>query len=86
VEKLRQKRPRLALSPGEYDRLRIRVLERDRWKCQRCGSSVNLQVHHLQYRGRLGPDALDNLISLCADCHYQEHRNVSRMHKPTFQD
>jgi len=74
VEKLRQKRPRLALSRGEYDRLRVRVLERDRWQCQCCGSSVNLQVHHLQYRGRLGPDSLDNLVSLCADCHNKEHR------------
>jgi 5-methylcytosine-specific restriction endonuclease McrA len=86
MEKLRQKRPRLALSRMEYDRLRVRVLERDRWKCQRCGSSVNLQVHHLRYRGRLGSDALDNLISLCADCHEEEHRNVGRVHKPTSQD
>jgi 5-methylcytosine-specific restriction endonuclease McrA len=86
VEKLRQKRPRFALSREEYDRLRMRVLERDRWKCQRCGSSVNLQVHHLQYRGRLGPDALENLISLCSDCHDDEHRNVGRMHKLTSQD
>lgn len=74
MEKLRQKRPRLALSRGEYDRLRIRVLKRDRWQCQGCGSSVNLQVHHLQYRGRMGSDVVDNLISLCVDCHNQEHR------------
>jgi 5-methylcytosine-specific restriction endonuclease McrA len=86
VEKLRQKLPRLALSRGEYDRLRTRVLERDRWKCQRCGSSGNLQVHHLRYRGRLGPDALGNLISLCADCHGEEHRNVGRVHGPTLPD
>jgi 5-methylcytosine-specific restriction endonuclease McrA len=86
VEKLRQRRPRLTLSRKEYDRLRIRVLERDRWKCQRCGSSIDLQVHHLRYRGRLGPDTLDNLISLCANCHAEEHRNVGRMQKPTSQD
>jgi hypothetical protein len=54
VEKLCQKRPRLALSRGEYDRLRIRALERDQWKYQCWGSSVNLQVPHLRYRGRLG--------------------------------
>jgi hypothetical protein len=34
VEKLRQKRRRLGLSREEYGRLRILVLERDRWKCQ----------------------------------------------------
>jgi 5-methylcytosine-specific restriction endonuclease McrA len=86
VEKLRQKRPCLALSRGEYGQSRDRVLERDRWKCQRCGSSVNLQVHHVRYRGRLGPDALDNLISLCADCHAEEHRNFGRMHKSISQN
>jgi 5-methylcytosine-specific restriction endonuclease McrA len=81
VEKLRPKRPRLALSREEYDRLRIRVLERDRWKCQRCGSSVNLQVHHLRYRGRLGSDALDNLISLCIDWHNDEHQKNNGVFK-----
>jgi 5-methylcytosine-specific restriction endonuclease McrA len=74
MEKLRQKRPRLALSREEYDRLRTRVLERDGWKCQCCGSSVDLHVHHLRYRGRLGSDVIDNLISLCIDCHNNEHR------------
>ena len=75
MEKLRQKRPRLALRPEEYGSLRMRVFQRDGWKCQCCDSSGNLQVHHLQYRGRLGSDVLDNLVSLCADCHNQEHRN-----------
>lgn len=82
MEKLHRKRPRLALSRGDYDRLRIRVLERDRWKCQGCGSSVNLQVHHLRYRGRLGSDELDNLISLCMDCHDNEHRKADRPVQP----
>ena len=31
---LRQKRPRLVLSPEGYDRLKKRVLNRDGWKCQ----------------------------------------------------
>jgi 5-methylcytosine-specific restriction endonuclease McrA len=74
VEELRQKRPRLALRPEEYHQLRLRVLARDGWKCQCCGCAVNLQVHHLRYRGRLGSDMLDNLITLCTECHDTEHR------------
>jgi 5-methylcytosine-specific restriction endonuclease McrA len=29
----------------------------------------DLQVHHIQPRGRLGDDAAENLITLCAACH-----------------
>ena len=76
MEDLRQKRPRLALMRAEYGPLRMNVLRRDGWKCQCCGSSINLQVHHLQYRGRLGSDVLDNLISLCTNCHNKEHRKA----------
>jgi 5-methylcytosine-specific restriction endonuclease McrA len=65
MEKLRQKQPRHALAREGYDRLKIRILERDGWKCQVCGSSTNLQVHHLVFRSRLGADASDNLITLC---------------------
>jgi predicted restriction endonuclease len=73
MEKLRQKRPRLVLNPEGYDHLRARVLERDGWRCQCCGSSTNLQVHHLIHRSQLGADELDNLMTLCADCHRREH-------------
>jgi 5-methylcytosine-specific restriction endonuclease McrA len=73
MEKLRQKRPRFVLAPEEYDQLRTRTLERDGWRCQCCGSSINLQVHHLRFRGRLGSDVSDNLITLCVDCHSKEH-------------
>jgi 5-methylcytosine-specific restriction endonuclease McrA len=73
MEKLRPKRPRVVLVPEEYGQLRTRTLQRDGWKCQCCGSSINLQVHHLKFRGRLGSDVLDNLITLCVDCHSKEH-------------
>ena len=68
-----QKKPRLKLGPEDYSALRRRVLERDGWRCQVCGSSADLQVHHLKSRGRLGDDKLDNLIVLCARCHRQQH-------------
>jgi 5-methylcytosine-specific restriction endonuclease McrA len=73
MERLRQKRPRLVLNREDYDDLRKRIFERDGWKCQSCGSSINLQVHHVVHRSQLGPDALDNLISLCAGCHRLQH-------------
>ena len=73
MEQLRQKRPRLKLSAEDYNLLRQRVLERDGWRCQNCGSSENLHAHHLAKRSQLGDDALDNLITLCANCHHNHH-------------
>jgi 5-methylcytosine-specific restriction endonuclease McrA len=73
MRRLRQKRPRLKLGREEYDALRRRVLERDGWRCQLCGSLNNLQVHHVKSRGKLGDDALHNLISLCVTCHGKQH-------------
>ena len=73
MERLRQKRPRLILERDEYDKLRDRVLNRDGWRCQCCGSRKDLHVHHLVRRSELGSDALENLITLCAGCHRRVH-------------
>ena len=73
MQQLCQKRPRLKLSTEEYNLLRQRVLERDGWRCQNCGSSKDLHLHHQVKRSRLGNDALDNLITLCALCHKRQH-------------
>ena len=70
---LRQKQPRLKLAKGEYEIIRKRVLERDGWRCQECGSMQNLHVHHMKRRSQLGGDVMHNLITLCADCHGKCH-------------
>jgi 5-methylcytosine-specific restriction endonuclease McrA len=49
------------------------VLERDGWRCQSCGRMESLQVHHLQWRSRLGDDVNENLITLWSDCHQSCH-------------
>ena len=56
-----------------YRRVMKRVLERDDWRCQKCGSLENLQVHHRIKRSQQGSDALGNLVTLCARCHMEEH-------------
>jgi 5-methylcytosine-specific restriction endonuclease McrA len=67
------KRPRLRLEPNSYKELCRRVMERDTWRCQVCGSGQNLQVHHQQLRSQQGPDEDSNLITLCAKCHEARH-------------
>ncbi len=76
MEGLRQKRPRLVLGVKEYKNLKDRVLERDGWKCQCCGSRMNLQIHHLVRRSQLGSDEANNLMTLCACCHHRLHNKL----------
>lgn len=61
------------LATREYEALRQRVLQRDSWRCQFCGSRTNLQIHHQQFRSHSGEDQEENLITLCASCHSQVH-------------
>ena len=72
------KRPRLRLDPDSYKELCRRVLKRDNWTCQVCGSRNNLQVHHQQLRSQQGPDDESNLITLCAGCHEGLHRGYGK--------
>ena len=72
--RVRQKRPRLKLDPTKYAIVRARVLERDGWRCQECGSMESLEVHHMKPRSLLGDDVMHNLITLCVSCHGKRHR------------
>lgn len=57
-----------------WKKQRIRCLERDGYVCQQCGNTNNLEVHHWEpYRFSFNNN-LDNLITLCWDCHKDVHR------------
>jgi 5-methylcytosine-specific restriction endonuclease McrA len=64
---------RIKLGEQIYRRVMRRVLERDGWRCQKCGSLESLQVHHRVKRSQQGNDSLDNLVLLCAYSHLAEH-------------
>src|SRR5207237_9463674 len=61
------------LNPDLYTQLRNEVLRRDGWRCQSCGSPTSLQVHHIQKLSQGGWDTNENLITLCAACHRNQH-------------
>jgi 5-methylcytosine-specific restriction endonuclease McrA len=71
------KSPRLRLDSQSYSDLHRKVLERDGWRCQVCGSMQRLQVHHLKFRSHSGNDEEQNLITLCAECHARIHQRAS---------
>jgi len=60
------------LNPESYRNLHRKILIRDGWRCQNCGSMSQLEVHHQQSRSHSGDDVEQNLITLCAECHALE--------------
>lgn len=52
--------------------LRQAVVERDNFRCVRCGSDVPpFHVHHITARKDEGKDEMENLETLCNQCHIQ---------------
>ena len=53
--------------------VRLAVLRRARWKCQRCGKHGRLEVHHKRALADGGdPYDLGNLEAVCRGCHFEE--------------
>jgi len=56
---------------------RFEALKRDNFSCQECGvkrRDQELDVHHIRPLSRGGTNELDNLITLCKECHKNKHR------------
>jgi len=63
-------------STAKWQKTRERVLDRDNRECQVCQDSEELHAHHIQPVSDGGKKFdTDNLITLCAEHHYQEHSN-----------
>jgi len=60
---------------GEWNKLRDTVFHRDGFKCVICGDSHNLSVDHIKERELGGTNDLNNLRTLCRDCHEGRHFN-----------
>lgn len=59
-----------------FANLREDVLERDGYKCVRCGSDEDLTVHHVDGEGRGSArpnNLLENLLTVCRACHARIH-------------
>ncbi len=63
---------------AEWKRNRMAALERDEGICQQCGGSELLEVHHWEPREVSCDDSLENLVTLCRDCHQDKHREYVR--------
>jgi 5-methylcytosine-specific restriction endonuclease McrA len=66
-------KPRMAeRRKASWLRARAAALQRDGHTCRRCGASMRtapLHVHHVLPRSEGGLTVLDNLLTLCEQCH-----------------
>lgn len=63
------------LKDPRWQKLRLKILERDNWECRSCGETEKtLHVHHNYYEKGRSPWEyhIDSLIALCVDCHEKE--------------
>ena len=67
------------LKTDEWKQIAQMVKERDGHKCVICGSTENLNAHHLRYRAdRLDED---DIITVCSNCHQCLHNAVDEIKK-----
>ena len=57
------------LQSKEWQQKRLQRLCMDDFRCCRCGSIRNVQVHHLTYANIGNEDVANDLITLCDSCH-----------------
>lgn len=60
----------------------LKVLERDGYKCVRCGFSDKIVVHHKDKNRN--NNQMDNLITVCKSCHAFFHGMTLRFNKITI--
>lgn len=67
--------------------LRAIVLERDDRSCKLCSKSIEIakmQIHHIIPLSDGGDDTISNLITLCAGCHSDIHKEGYNYYVNTF--
>jgi 5-methylcytosine-specific restriction endonuclease McrA len=64
-----------ALTHPKWQKKRLRVFNRDKWRCKKCrDTETTLHVHHLKYTKRYPYNELmKNLTTLCGNCHKKKH-------------
>lgn len=80
------------LKSKAFKELRDRVLERDGYRCQVCGRTleeisdnkkISLQAHHCSYEnlGKCNGEEEQDLITLCSVCHRAIHYSKSNLNR-----
>jgi hypothetical protein len=70
------------LKDPRWQKKRLEVMQRDAFKCVWCcDGTKTLNVHHLSYHGDPWDTPVDQLITVCEECHQQDHEHRSSVEK-----
>lgn len=64
------------LRSEEWKNISLRRIEYDGYTCTECqnhGDDIILQAHHLTYKNVGDENIVDDLVTLCIDCHQEQH-------------
>ena len=63
------------LKDPRWQKKRLKVFERDNWKCTECeNTDKTLHVHHKKYDKKPWKTKLEYLVTLCEECHTFIHQ------------
>lgn len=63
-----------------YQTVKQFILARDNYTCQVCKrKGGKLKIHHLVYRSLGGTNTVDNLITVCSDCHTAKNHQSGKL-------
>lgn len=72
------------LRDPRWQKVRLKVFERDSWACTACGDNANtLHVHHKLYEAGKEPwdYSQEYLLTLCERCHNKEYNDRSQIER-----
>ena len=70
-------------SKRAWRRLRLEILERDGYRCRKCGKAGRLEVDHIKPLRRGGDEySPGNLQAICRGCHIEKTRTEQTTHRP----
>lgn len=61
------------------------VYERDKGRCRLCGNN-QIQLHHINGRGKNLTNNIDNCIMLCENCHLEKVHKNQKKYRPILID
>ncbi len=76
------------LRDPRWQKMRLKIMERDDFKCVHCGDGTNtLNVHHQEYLKGKKPWEYPHeyLITLCEECHGMEHIALTPLERFLFE-
>lgn len=69
------------LKDPRWQKMRLRVFEREKFTCEFCGSTEKtLHAHHTRYKPGAAPWEYEDheILCICEECHGKEHERIER--------